>query len=412
MILAILLASVITFGAVGDGVHDDTRAIQAALDSGDAVFMPSGRYRVSRAGYSYCSLNVRGDVAGDGEAATVIVQADGTAPSVRTLCVTGDSPSLADFTLEGGAQSPDEHRAGIFAHDVTGLEMARVTARGFSGDGAYLYSNTVATTLTDVTLSANGRNGLTMGATVTGVDILRLHAVGNRAQQVDSEPGGDAVVSDVTIIDSDLDGAGVSTDFALTVSGAGSSVPGRGWTVTGNRLGGGIFVVNATDVLVGWNVIRSAGAKPSVTVERASSAVRVTGNDLEAPVYVIGTLGSGPSDVLVTGNRVAGVDAYGYSLRALGAVTVEAVGNELAGAIQLRATVLERPFARAVVAHNRAGGLSVNGNGAARLLCAEVMRNTFATPPSFDDGTHALVALVTDVKSFAFGGIVQTVACP
>jgi hypothetical protein len=39
--------SVKAFGAVGDGVADDTAAIQAALDAGGAVYFPMGEYKVS-----------------------------------------------------------------------------------------------------------------------------------------------------------------------------------------------------------------------------------------------------------------------------------------------------------------------------------------------------------------------------
>lgn len=40
-------ASVKDFGAVGDGVTDDTAAIQAALNAGGDVYFPAGRYRVT-----------------------------------------------------------------------------------------------------------------------------------------------------------------------------------------------------------------------------------------------------------------------------------------------------------------------------------------------------------------------------
>jgi hypothetical protein len=42
-----VLTSVKTWGAVGDGVHDDTTAIQAALDSGLSVYMPPGIYKTT-----------------------------------------------------------------------------------------------------------------------------------------------------------------------------------------------------------------------------------------------------------------------------------------------------------------------------------------------------------------------------
>jgi hypothetical protein len=40
--------SVAKFGAKGDGIADDTKAIQAAIDSADTVFLPYGIYMVSR----------------------------------------------------------------------------------------------------------------------------------------------------------------------------------------------------------------------------------------------------------------------------------------------------------------------------------------------------------------------------
>jgi parallel beta-helix repeat protein len=41
------VVSVKDFGAVGDGVADDTAAIQAAIDSGKAAFVPKGVYKIS-----------------------------------------------------------------------------------------------------------------------------------------------------------------------------------------------------------------------------------------------------------------------------------------------------------------------------------------------------------------------------
>jgi len=41
-------ANVLDFGAVGDGVADDTAAIQAAIDSGaGSVYAPTGIYKIT-----------------------------------------------------------------------------------------------------------------------------------------------------------------------------------------------------------------------------------------------------------------------------------------------------------------------------------------------------------------------------
>jgi polygalacturonase len=39
--------SIKNLGAVGDGITDDTAAIQAALDTNDAVIIPPGTYRIT-----------------------------------------------------------------------------------------------------------------------------------------------------------------------------------------------------------------------------------------------------------------------------------------------------------------------------------------------------------------------------
>src|SRR4029079_2092495 len=55
-----------TFGARGDGVADDSQAVQAAIDqaaatpNGGVVFIPSGRYRVTRTIYIWRAVRVFG----------------------------------------------------------------------------------------------------------------------------------------------------------------------------------------------------------------------------------------------------------------------------------------------------------------------------------------------------------------
>ena len=74
-----LMSDVRTFGARGDGLHDDTAAIQAALDSGGGrpvdVRLPPGTYNVCARGAGQHALYVRFSnirILGSGPKRTVI----------------------------------------------------------------------------------------------------------------------------------------------------------------------------------------------------------------------------------------------------------------------------------------------------------------------------------------------------
>jgi hypothetical protein len=110
------------FGARGDGIADDTAALQAALDAAGAqpngtLHIPAGRYRVTR------SLTLRRcdrfDLVGDGASTTLIHEADeplllwpeGVAcreSSVRQLCFASAKqdkfPSTATLFCRGGVE--------------------------------------------------------------------------------------------------------------------------------------------------------------------------------------------------------------------------------------------------------------------------------------------------------------------
>jgi hypothetical protein len=63
------------YGAIGDGVADDTTAIQAACDVGKDVYFPAGTYKVS----STITLSIAGRYYGDGRLSTIIRTTSATA---------------------------------------------------------------------------------------------------------------------------------------------------------------------------------------------------------------------------------------------------------------------------------------------------------------------------------------------
>jgi Pectate lyase superfamily protein len=94
--------SVKEFGALGDGIADDSACIKQAYDSlkptGGTLFFPRGRYRMS---LELTSRNVH--VVGEGRGASILCQISPTSTVIRALYREGswDAVTIADLTLKG-----------------------------------------------------------------------------------------------------------------------------------------------------------------------------------------------------------------------------------------------------------------------------------------------------------------------
>lgn len=439
-------------GAVGDGIADDRGAIQACLSSGASdVFVPNGVYLVGT-GVGFCDLSIPSGVTlhGESRSGAVIIQAPAQPGSVRLIgfatCQSGPPEttgvSIRDLTLDGNktAQTVDEHRAGIFASNARGLRLERVTARNFTGDGFYLYNGSNDAVVDDVAATDNDRNGITFGGgTISGV-VTRSYFAGNRAQQVDSEPGANGFVNGLDISGCTLDGLGVSNDYALTISGGSSTSRSSRWRVHDNTINGGIFVVWSDDIEIRGNRGVNPTTKPAVTLWRTTNRVSVVGNrwmmtqnavDSLSAVYIAGTgVGSVSSRAYIADNELSVLNrAKSFGVRAEGFRDAIIDGNMMLGpgiaggypGILLRTTIVGEDIRSAVVRRNRVydwGGmaLTISGNGPAVIRLIDISDNVFddsagsmSAGMSLDDGTGC----ARDVRqsgNLALGGVATMVS--
>ncbi len=88
------MISIKDFGAVGDGLTDDTNAILSALAAHDAVYIPAGEYLIT----GTIRVNAGQSVTGAGSASALKCQGNG----FNAIEVVGDYAALSNFKIEGG----------------------------------------------------------------------------------------------------------------------------------------------------------------------------------------------------------------------------------------------------------------------------------------------------------------------
>ena len=132
--------NVTTFGAVGDGVTDSTAAINAALLTGNDIYLPAGTYVVTGTLYIPSHTNVYG--AGEGSTIIKLTQAvAGPLLSFGQWSSWGpvNNSSIQQLTLDGGnnSQGPCRYlrRAGCCGITVSNVEVKNIHFNGMGLHG-------------------------------------------------------------------------------------------------------------------------------------------------------------------------------------------------------------------------------------------------------------------------------------
>jgi hypothetical protein len=155
--------SVKDFGAVGDGVTDDTAAIQAAIDASDGVYFPSGTYRInSKISFSK-SISIVGS---DKNAAIIHSYVDDYA--IEITYVAGNSTLLENLSIE--YKGSGSNGAGVYYFGPTTNTFANLIFRDFPQQAFHFVQAVQARmsncTIVDCGIGVDVDGGVTNGITL------------------------------------------------------------------------------------------------------------------------------------------------------------------------------------------------------------------------------------------------------
>jgi len=172
--------NVLDYGAVGDGVTDDTAAIQAAITAaqGNVLYFPSGTYLFSEPLYTeYCSIF------GDGQDETIL-KASGSAlsASLHALSLGKQDNNVVrlsyhhDFALAGDGSTGTNYNGLAVKASWFGT-FSRIKVYNFSGIGMKAYSGSYWNTFEDVNVGKDNYPSVTAYPT-TGVFLEGISGAG------------------------------------------------------------------------------------------------------------------------------------------------------------------------------------------------------------------------------------------
>ena len=177
------VVSVKDFGAVGDGVTDDTAAIQAAIDSAGTVVMPAGIYRITSALIVDPAVNRNVCIKGLVKCGTYPYTAQAGGPSAWSqVIIKYDGPiSATSAVIAASPEAIGVEPSATFANTITTFGIYDVILDANSKAAYGLYTVRVQNLEVDRIFA--------YGATIAGVSLNGTYSGSVRSVRCERNPG-------------------------------------------------------------------------------------------------------------------------------------------------------------------------------------------------------------------------------
>jgi parallel beta-helix repeat protein len=291
------------YGAKGDGVTDDTAAIQRAVDAvagtGGTVLIPDGTYMVNAVAHGWAGVRLGNSMVLSLSPRAVLKAIPNASGTYAILSVSyAKQVTIRGGTLQGErsshAGSDGEWGMGLSIDHSDQVVVDGVTSRDCWGDGFYITDRCSNVTLCNVTADHNRRQGLS----VTSVDGLVVrNSIFKNTRGTEPECGIDIEPNDAQVVNHVL----ISGCTLMNNAGSGFQC-GFNSAFTTPRILNTVFDSN-TVMDNGADPV-SGGYRQGVKVSHAIGNVSITNN------LISGTSGQGimvmerSADTIVSGNTV------------------------------------------------------------------------------------------------------------
>lgn len=254
--------TVFDYGAKGNGISDDTEAIQRALDSSEELYIPDGTYMID----ATTGLRPRSNQ-------TIRLSENAVLKVIPNSSVyyhVFDIEDVSNVTIAGGTLVGDRYAHNgtegewgfgvLISSNTRNIVVRDMVARDFWGDGYYIGGNTSSLPtdilLENVTSDNNRRQGLsiTQARNVIVRDSVFKNTNGTAPEAgIDIEPNENDLVENITIINTALTG---NRGGGIDIFGELGTV--RTVTITGSRMEGnhtGLYLSQVSGLQVENSVI-------------------------------------------------------------------------------------------------------------------------------------------------------------